>query len=167
MKKLFSLALTFLLTFTFLIGSIEAAPISSNDTAGDTSFTSRDKLQKSNEPTMANGFGTIFCSETGVGGAICDWSIRVSGDKINYSNVSVKFEKWNSTVFRWEYVSTSTFNYVVNPSKTLIQDQARIGILQAGFYRAVLGGTFTCTENGVFVATANNPSTFTVNPPKH
>lgn len=180
MKKYLSFVLSAVLSVVLLSGSVfadapttsssnnDAPPTDTLGTVGQTSFSIQNDTsspqnteQPSNVKPFASGFGVILCETTSAGGAICDWTITVTGDTINYSNVSVKFEKWNSTYFRWETVSTQTFNYSVPNLKT-IRDQASIGMLKPGFYRATLGGTFTCVEKGVYVATANDPSNFTI-----
>ncbi|MDK8181721.1 hypothetical protein [Paenibacillus sp. UMB4589-SE434] len=90
--------------------------------------------------------------------------LRVAAEfkKINYSNVTVKLEKWNSATFSWQYSSTDSFNYIVNPPKHVIEDQATYGMLNSGRYRVTLGGTITTVEDGTFAASTQFPATFEV-----
>ncbi|WP_272037785.1 hypothetical protein [Paenibacillus sp. JJ-100] len=179
MKKILSFASAFLLIFSILFASgISAEAVQQQDLPteeikpGNTTFTPQDEIINPNKQsqfasngeigTFGTGLGIIECETNAVGGAVCNWGISVVGDKINYSNVAVKFEKWNSKIFKWESISTQNFKYGVTPPKNFIQDQAAIGMVTPGFYRATLGGTFTCVEKGVYGASADHAATFTI-----
>ncbi|WP_147385186.1 hypothetical protein [Paenibacillus thiaminolyticus] len=164
MKRIFSLASALLLLVTIFSVSIVSAASEVEIRAGETIFVPQQEQQATsseNTSTFANPMGRIDCVPTSAGGAICDWRIAAGLKKINYSNVTVTFEKLNRATFTWEYVSKQTFNYPVNRAKSVIEDQASIGILTSGFYRATLGGTIT-TRNGTYVASSETPATFTV-----
>lgn len=164
MKKIVSLVSALLLILTiFSVSFVSADPGLESGIVGETIFVPEKEQQvtsSDNVSVLANPMGRIDCVATSTGGAICDWRIAAGFKKINYSNVQVIFEKWEN--FAWKYVSTSNFNYPVNPPKSVIEDQAGIGMLNPGFYRARLGGTFLTVEDGRFVASAETPATFTV-----
>ncbi|WP_416294963.1 hypothetical protein ACM7Q1_28850 [Paenibacillus illinoisensis] len=179
MKKILSLASAFLLMFSILFASgISAEAVQQQDMPteenkpGNTTFIPQDEITNPNTQspfasngeigTFGTGLGIIECETTTAGGAVCNWGISVVGDKINYSNVSVKVEKWNSKILKWESFMTKKFPYKVNPPKNFIEDQLGIGMAGKGFYRATLGGTFTCVEKGVYGASADHAATFTI-----
>ncbi|WP_197259514.1 hypothetical protein [Paenibacillus dendritiformis] len=164
MKRIFSFASALLLFVTIFSVSIVSAAPEVEIRAGETIFIPQKEQRapsSDNASTFANPMGRIDCEPTSAGGAICDWRVAAGLKKINYSNVKVTFEKLNRATFTWEYVSQQTFNYPVNPAKSVIEDQASIGMLSSGFYRATLGGTIT-TRNGTYVASAESPATFTI-----
>lgn len=111
---------------------------------------------------LANPMGRIDCETHQYGGAFCDWKVAAGVKKIVWSHVTVTWERWDSKNFTWNHVGVSRFDYEVNPSKVVIEDQAAISMLVPGFYRAKLGGTIITQRDGTFVASAKAPATFTV-----
>ncbi|MDL1163163.1 hypothetical protein P0100_19230 [Yersinia pestis] len=167
MKKL-SLLTTLLLVLTiFSVSIVSADPSVESGSVGQTNFVPEQQTSSTDSVgeevgILANPMGTISCVPTSAGGALCDWRVAAGFKKIVWSHVTVTFEKWNSSTFTWSHVHTTNFDYEINPSKAVIEDQAGIGMLVPGFYRAKLGGTIITQKDGTFVASASNPATFTV-----
>lgn len=169
-KKKLSLLTTLLLILTiFSVSVVSADPGVESDSVGQTIFVPEQEVQAASSDStgdevgiLANPMGRIDCVAHEFGGALCDWRVAAGLKKIVYSHVTVTWEKWDSKTFTWKHVGVSRFDYEINPSKSVIEDQAGISLLVNGFYRAKLGGTIITQKDGTFAASASNPATFTV-----